>query len=103
VEELAPASVTPPGGKPQKLTYADAPRDKAGALVGPETQVKLADAFAWTGHPRVADGRVPVRVGLLAPDGKRLDVTTDWPAFRAVAYVKLRPTLRQKFPGFVWP
>jgi hypothetical protein len=46
---------------------------------------------------------VPVRVGLLAPDGKRLDMTTDWPAFRAVAYVKLRPTLRQKFPGFVWP
>lgn len=103
VEELAPVSVTPPGGKPLKLTYADAPRDKAGALVGPETQVKLADAFAWTGHPRIADGRVPVRVGLLAPDGKRLEATTDWPAFRAGGYVKLRPTLRQKFPGFVWP
>ena len=39
----------------------------------------------------------------LSPDGKRLDSTTDFPAWKAGAYPKLRATIKAKHPGFAWP
>ena len=35
-------------------------------------------------------------------DGKRIEPTTDWPAFRAGQYPKLKSGLQKKYPGFVW-
>ena len=46
---------------------------------------------------------VGVRLALQAPDGKRLEVVSDFPRWREGAYPKLRPQLRAKYPGFAWP
>lgn len=70
---------------------------------GPETQLKLTECFPHKTQPRIAEGRVPVRLWLQLPDGKRLDSTTDWPVWRETTYPKHRSTLRSKYPGFLWP
>ena len=69
----------------------------------PETQVKLVDMMPLNEHPRIAEGRVAVRLWLHTPDGKRLDSTTDWPAWKERSYPKMRPGLKAKFPSLLWP
>ena len=110
LEELTPTTVLW-GEIRIKLTYvgtipltAEGDEDEeAAAAAGPETQLKLIDCFPHKTHPTVAEGRVPVRLWLQLPEGKRLDSTTDWPAWREKIYPKHRPTLRTKHAGFVWP
>ncbi len=101
LNELAPLSVAWPDGRQLKLLYTDRDADGSGAP-GAELQVKLHECFALKTHPQLCEGHVPVKLWLCAPDGKRLEATTDWPAFRAGQYPKLRPTLTKKYPGMTW-
>jgi ATP-dependent helicase HrpB len=101
LDELAPLTVAWPDARRLKLLYTD--RDAEGqGEPGVELQIKLHECFALKAHPRVCEGRVPVKLWLCAPDGKRLDPTLDWPAFRANQYPKLKRTLQQKYPTVVW-
>ncbi len=102
VEELAPLQIPAPDGRPWKLAYAT-DRDDPEAPPVPEVQVKLLEALPLQEHPRIAEGRVPVRIWLQDPSGKRLASTRDWPTWRKTEYPKLRATLKSKHPGFLWP
>ncbi len=104
LNEVAPVRVPGPDAKPVKLLYPEAleERDEEAGL-HPETQIKLQECWGMEDHPTVAEGRVPVRIWLQAPDGKRLDSTLNWKAWKAGTYPRIRPQLRVKFPGFVWP
>lgn len=103
VEELAPLQLpAPEEGKSWKLTYA-VDRDDPGAPPVPEVQAKLLDCLALQEHPRLAEGRVPIRIWLQDPAGKRLASTRDWPAWRKTEYPKHRAALKSKHPGFLWP
>lgn len=92
IDELAPTSVPWPEGKKLKLQYEETP----------EAQVKLHECFALAAHPKVCESKVPVKLWLCAPDGKRIEATTDWPAFKAMQYPKLKSQLQKKYPGFTW-
>jgi ATP-dependent helicase HrpB len=102
LNEAAPLTIAWPEGRNLKLLYPEEPRDKDAQPNPPELQIKLQDAFRLTDHPRICEGRLPVKLWLCAPDGKRLEATTHWPAFKANTYPKLKPALQKKFPGFVW-
>lgn len=102
INELAPAVVEWPGEKKLKLQYSDHPRDEDGEPNSPEVQVKLHETFALKEHPHICEGRLPVKLWLCTPDGKRLEATFNWPAFKASTYPKLKRGLQQKFPGFTW-
>ena len=102
LDSLAPLTVPWPTGKPLKLQYPAEALDEDDVLQSPEAQVKLLECFDLTEHPKIADGQIPVALALCTPDGKRIDVTTDWPSFKATTYAKLRGTLAKKFPGFTW-
>ncbi len=104
VDELVPTTLSCPGLPQVKLVYPepsddDDPEDQR----GPEVQIKLTDCFALKEHPRLAEGRLPVSLILLAPDQKRLGITTDFPTWRLKTYPGLRAQLRSKHPGFLWP
>ncbi len=106
VDELAPALIhVAVPGQPQpkawKLNYI-VDKDEPDAPPVPEVQVKITDILALKVHPAVAEGRVPVRIWVMDPGGKRLGSTRDWPAWRATEYVRLRHGLRAKNPGFIW-
>lgn len=101
LDELTPLTVPWPDGRLLKLLYTDRDADGEGAP-GAELQMKLHECFALKEHPRLCEGRVPVKLWLCNPDGKRLEATTDWPAFRANQYPKLRRSLQEKHPGVLW-
>ena len=102
LNELAPTSVPWLDDRRLKLLYPDAPFTADAPPVPPEAQVKLHEIFSVREHPRLCEDKVPVKLWLCAPDGKRLDATTDWPAFRATHYPKLKPALQKKFSSNVW-
>jgi ATP-dependent helicase HrpB len=102
LDELAPTSIPWPDGRKPKLQYAEAARNERGEANPPEVQVKLQECFALKEHPRVCEGRLPVKLWLCGPDGKRLEATMDWPAFKAASYPKLKLALQKKYPGVAW-
>ncbi len=102
LDELAPLSVPWPDGRKVKLLYAEQARDEDGEVNSPEVQMKLHECFALKEHPHLCEGKVPVKLWLTTPDGKRLEATFNWPAFRANTYPKLRPALQKKFSGVLW-
>ena len=77
-------------------------RDEDARPNSPEANVKLHEIFRLKEHPRICEGRLPVKLWLCAPDGKRLESTLDWPAFKAGAYPRLKPALQKKFPANTW-
>jgi ATP-dependent helicase HrpB len=102
LEELAPQTIAWPDGRKIKLLYPDAPRDEDGEPNAPELQVKLHESFALKEHPHICEGRLPVKLWLCSPDGKRIESTFNWLSFKANAYPKLKPALQKKFAGFLW-
>jgi ATP-dependent helicase HrpB len=103
LDELAPTSIPWPDGRKLKLQYPEQPRDEVGQPHSPELQAKLHECFALKAHPHICEGRVPVKLWLCAPDGKRLEATSNWTAFRANSYPKLKSALHKKHPGVPWP
>ena len=102
LDELAPQSIAWHDGRKMKLLYPNEPRDDDGGLNPPELQVKLHECFGLKEHPRLCEGRMAVKLWLCAPDGKRLEFTRDWLAFKEKAYPKLKPALQKKFPANLW-
>jgi ATP-dependent helicase HrpB len=102
LEEMTPTTITWHDGKKLKLIYPEHARDEDDAPNSPEAQVKLQDCYGLKTHPHVCEGRVPVKLWLCAPDGKRLEPTFNWLAFKANSYPKLKPALQKKYPGVPW-
>jgi ATP-dependent helicase HrpB len=102
LDELAPVSMTWPDGRKFKLLYPEQARDEDGEANSPEVQVKLQECFGIKEHPHICEGHVPVKLWLATPDGKRLEATFNWPAFRMNSYPKLKPALQKKFPAALW-
>jgi ATP-dependent helicase HrpB len=101
--EIVPTSFTWPDGRKLKLLYPEKALDEDGLPAAPELQVKLHECFALKEHPHICEGRLPVKLWLCTPEGKRLEATFNWPAFKANSYPKLKSTLQKKHPGIAWP
>ena len=97
-----PLTIHGPEGRSLKLTYSEQTVDSDGQICPPEVQLKLHDCFSLPEHPRIAEGKVAVKLWLCAPDGKRLKPTCNWPEFKAKEYPQLKPVLQKKFPGVAW-
>jgi ATP-dependent helicase HrpB len=102
LDELAPQTISWHEGRKLKLLYPEETRDDDGGPNPPELQVKLHESFGVKEHPHICEGRLPVKVWLCAPDGKRLEWTCNWPSFRMNTYPKLKPALQKKFPSHLW-
>jgi ATP-dependent helicase HrpB len=87
----------------EKVLDRLAPEAEADEISGPEAQVKLTECFQLKTHPTVGEDAIPIRLALQAPDGKRLEVVSNFPRWREISYPKLRAQIRTKYPGFVWP
>ncbi|MEO7297723.1 MAG: ATP-dependent helicase C-terminal domain-containing protein [Verrucomicrobiota bacterium] len=102
LNELAPLAVAWPGDKKSKLLYPEEPRDQEGEPNSPELQLKLHECFAAKNHPHLCEGKLAVKIWLCSPDGKRIESTFNWPAFRTNSYPKLKSALQKKFPAVLW-
>ncbi len=102
VDELAPLQLEWLDGRKLKLLYQESARDEDGEPNAPELQVKLTECFALKEHPHIGEGKLPVKLWLCAPDGKRIESTFNWPSFKSNTYPKLKPALQKKYPGMTW-
>ncbi|GEJ59060.1 ATP-dependent RNA helicase [Anaeromyxobacter diazotrophicus] len=96
LERLAPERVTLPGGRSVKVEYEAG--DKP-----PWIASRLQDFFGLADGPRLAQGRVPLVLHLLAPNGRAQQVTTDLAGFWSRHYPALRRELMRRYPRHAWP
>ncbi len=94
VDELAPEKIEVPSGSMIALRY------EGGAAV---LAVRLQECFGMETTPRIAAGRVPVRMELLAPNYRPVQVTSDLTSFWDTTYQEVRKELRARYPKHSWP
>ncbi len=102
IDEMAPLVIPWPDGRKVKVLYPEHAGDKSEPANPPKVQVKLHECFALQHHPKLCEGRLPVQLWLCGPDGKRLEATSDWLAFKKSCYPKLRANLQRKYPSVPW-
>lgn len=95
VEREAPTHWTVPSGSRIALEY------ELGR--SPILAVRIQEIFGLRETPRVARGRIPVLLHLLAPNYRPQQVTDDLPSFWANAYPIIRGELRRRYPRHPWP
>lgn len=95
VERDAPTHITVPSGSRIALEYEPGR--------SPILAVRIQEVFGLRETPRVARGRVPVLLHLLAPNYRPQQVTDDLPSFWANAYPIIRGELRRRYPRHPWP
>jgi ATP-dependent helicase HrpB len=69
----------------------------------PILAVRIQEVFGLHETPRVAGGRVPVLMHLLAPNMRVAQVTDDLRSFWANTYALVRKDLRARYPKHAWP
>ncbi|MEL6168269.1 MAG: ATP-dependent helicase HrpB [Pseudomonadota bacterium] len=92
LDRIVPAEWTTPLGRRVPIDY--------GTDV-PAVSVRLQEVFGVTRHPEVAER--PLRMTLLSPAGRPVQVTTDLPGFWDTSYKDVRKDMRGRYPKHPWP
>jgi ATP-dependent helicase HrpB len=95
LDAVAPEAVAVPSGNRIRLSYAGAE--------APVMAVRVQELFGLPQTPRVALGRVAVRLHLLGPNYRPVQITDDLPSFWRNTYPQVRKDLRARYPKHSWP
>jgi len=82
-------------GKSLRLQY-----DLSGIV---NLELKIQDAFGWKQTPKIAQGKIKLRLILLGPHMRPLQTTDDLASFWKGAYLEMRPSLKAKYHKHPWP
>jgi ATP-dependent helicase HrpB len=94
VEEYAPERIELPGGRKAKVVYsADGP---------PTLAARIQDLYGVKEGLWIAQRRVPVRIQVLAPNQRSVQVTDNLATFWRETYPKLKQQLQRKYPKHEW-
>ena len=94
LDRLVPAQFETPLGRRVPIDYD-------GEFPGIE--LRLQEMFGVTLHPTVGTNRLPLRITLLSPGQRPVQVTTDLPGFWAKTYADVRRDMRGQYPRHPWP
>ena len=94
LDRLCPATFQTPLGRAVPIEYDGET---------PGVEVRLQEVFGVTVHPVVGQNRTPLRLTLLSPGAKPVQVTTDLPGFWATSYADVRRDMRGRYPRHPWP
>jgi len=92
LDRAAPAHFVTPLGRKIPIDYQGE---------APGITLRLQEMFGVTTHPNV--GRAPLRVTLLSPGQKPVQVTQDIVGFWATSYADVRRDMRGRYPRHPWP
>lgn len=95
LDREAPERLAVPSGSRITLNYAPGR--------APILAVRIQEVFGWKATPRIAGGRVPVLLHLLAPNHRPQQITDDLTSFWNSAYQQVRGELRRRYPKHAWP
>lgn len=94
LDRLAPPAFTTPLGRRVPIDYDGA---------APGIALRLQELFGVTEHPTVGPDRLPLRITLLSPANRPVQVTMDLPGFWANTYAEVRKDMRGRYPRHPWP
>jgi len=95
IETEAPETCQVPSGSRIRLQY------EAGRP--PVLAVRIQEIFGMRATPRIAGGRIPILLHLLAPNMRPQQVTDDLASFWANTYPTVRKELARRYPRHPWP
>ncbi len=94
LDTQAPATFLTPLGNKVPIEYS-------GSV--PEISLRLQEVFGLTTHPTVGPARLPLRLILLSPARRPIQVTMDLPGFWTNSYADVRKDMRGQYPKHPWP
>lgn len=92
LDQAAPANFVTPLGRKIPIDYDGE---------APGITLRLQEMFGVTIHPTV--GKTPLRITLLSPGQKPVQVTQDIVGFWATSYADVRRDMRGRYPRHPWP
>ncbi|MGB8975432.1 MAG: ATP-dependent helicase HrpB [Pseudomonas capeferrum] len=94
LDEWAPAHLAVPSGSNIRLDYSEYP---------PILAVRLQELFGLADTPRIAQGRQQVKLHLLSPARRPVQVTQDLANFWRTTYAEVKKDLKGRYPKHYWP
>ncbi|WP_138738689.1 ATP-dependent helicase HrpB [Pseudomonas sp. FSL W7-0098] len=94
LDELAPDHIKVPSGSSVRLDYSEHP---------PILAVRLQELFGLADTPRIAGGRQVVKLHLLSPARRPVQVTQDLANFWRSTYAEVKKDLKGRYPKHYWP
>lgn len=94
LDELAPRALSVPSGSRIAIDYTEHP---------PVLAVRLQELFGLAATPRIAGGRLGLKLHLLSPARRPVQVTQDLASFWANTYAEVKKGLKGRYPKHYWP
>lgn len=94
LEEQAPHHLRVPSGSSVRVDYSEHP---------PILAVRLQELFGLSDTPRIAGGRQIVKLHLLSPARRPVQVTQDLANFWRSTYAEVKKDLKGRYPKHYWP
>jgi ATP-dependent helicase HrpB len=94
MDDAVPEKLTMANGRKSRLTYS-----KEGP---PVLSARIQELYGIEGRFSIGRGRVPVKIEVLAPNQRPLQVTDDLTSFWREIYPTLKPALSRRYPRHEW-
>ncbi|MDD3001215.1 MAG: ATP-dependent helicase HrpB [Candidatus Riflebacteria bacterium] len=94
-ERLVPERFEVPSGSKIKIAY--------GNDLEPVLAVKLQEMFGQNETPAICEGRIKLKVHLLSPAKRPVQITSDLASFWKTGYKQIVGELRGRYPKHPWP
>jgi ATP-dependent helicase HrpB len=94
IDQYAPERLQLPSGHRARICYAkEAP---------PTLSARIQDLYGLQETPSIAMGQQPLRIEILAPNQRPVQVTTDLASFWETTYPELKQQLQKRYPKHEW-
>jgi len=94
LDKHAPERLSLPNGRTPKVAYD--------AANPPHIAVRIQELYDVSSTPKIAMGRVPVLVHVLAPNMRPVQITQDLAGFWREHYPRVKQELQRKYPKHKW-
>ena len=94
LDHLAPERIKLPGGRSVKVSYSESST--------PTVSARIQDLYGLEKNLTIARGKIPLRIQVLAPSNRPLQITDDLENFWRETYPKIKKELQRKYPKHEW-
>jgi len=94
LDDLAPERIKLASGRAAKIIYENG--------AAPTIAARIQDLYDTPRGLAVGRGRIPLRIQVLAPNHRPIQITTDLETFWREGYPKIKKELQRKYPKHVW-
>lgn len=95
LDKYLPTHYTVPSGSKIRLSYL--------SNGGPVLSVRLQEMFGCKENPSIAMGQIPLKVELLSPAQRPVQVTADLANFWTTSYPAVKKEMAGRYPKHIWP